>query len=270
MYNLKQKDFGNGQIQTRLYSHLVYTGNKKKPEFSTREFEENPFDDNNPVEVVKDFDEFEKRHNHSVYVSMTRAKNKIYDISRANTWDWFITLTLNKDYVNRYDYAECVKKVSKWLNHMRERCETDLKYLIVPEKHKDGAFHFHGLLKDAKGLEFKFSGKYDHKDRKIYNIGKYKLGWTTATKVDKNEAVTKYVTKYTTKELAESTFNRKKYWNSRNLNMPLERTEILDREEFNIAREVLLQDCQFFKESEYEVNQEPRNIYYYEHLREEV
>ena len=32
MYNVKIKNYGNGQVQTRIYSHLIYTGDKEKSE----------------------------------------------------------------------------------------------------------------------------------------------------------------------------------------------------------------------------------------------
>ena len=57
MYNVKIKNYGNGQIQTRIYSHLIYTGDKEKPE--KEELENNPFD-NQPVKEDFAFDELEK------------------------------------------------------------------------------------------------------------------------------------------------------------------------------------------------------------------
>ena len=57
MYNVKIKDYGNGQVQTRIYSHLVYTGEKEKPEKQEDIF--NPFD-GEKVKEVRDFNEFEK------------------------------------------------------------------------------------------------------------------------------------------------------------------------------------------------------------------
>ena len=88
MYNVKIKNYGNGQVQTRIYSHLIYTGDKEKPE--KEELENNPFN-NQPVKEVSDFDELEKEKERSLQISMKRAKGKIYDYSRANEWDWFVT-----------------------------------------------------------------------------------------------------------------------------------------------------------------------------------
>ena len=73
MYNVKIKNYGNGQVQTRIYSHLIYTGDKEKPE--KEELENNPFN-NQPVKEVSDFDELEKEKERSLQISMKRAKGK--------------------------------------------------------------------------------------------------------------------------------------------------------------------------------------------------
>ena len=38
------------------------------------------------------------------------------------------------------------KKVSKWLDHLH-RIAPKIRYMVVPELHKDGAYHFHGLTR---------------------------------------------------------------------------------------------------------------------------
>lgn len=152
----------------------------------------------------------------SAKVSMNRTINRVYHLARSNIWDWFITLTFNPEKVNRYDYDICVKKLKNWLDIVRRSCP-DFRYIIVPEKHKDGAFHFHGLIADCDGLNFVETSLFDESGRRIYNIGKYKLGWTTATQVADNEKVTKYLSKYITKDVCSVSFGKKRYWCSRNL-----------------------------------------------------
>ncbi|MSA03714.1 hypothetical protein GKG47_20125 [Lactonifactor sp. BIOML-A3] len=268
MYNVRIKNYGNGQVQTAIYSHPVYTGKKAEYE-STKEFETNPFN-NEKTLVIDDFDYFEKEHERSVLNSMKRSKNKIYDLTRANIWDWFVTLTLNPEKVNRYDYSDCTKKVSQWLKNMQKDCGLDFKYVVVPERHKDGAYHFHGLFSQCGNLDFVFSGHYDKQKREIYNIGKYKLGWATATKVSNNQAATKYMTKYVTKDLMEHTKNKKKYWASRNLNVPTEYTEMLDLSDARLLHEELVSfsDIQHYKSIGYEVGTARRNVSYYETIEE--
>ena len=57
MYNVKIKNYGNGQVQTRIYSHLIYTGDKEKKE--NEELEIKSYEDKPKKEVI-DFDELEK------------------------------------------------------------------------------------------------------------------------------------------------------------------------------------------------------------------
>lgn len=264
MYNVKIKNYGNGQVQTRIYSHLIYTGDKEKTE--KEELERNPFD-GEPTKEVRDFEELEKERERSLNSNMKRAKGKIYDYSRANVWEWFVTLTFAPDTVNRYDYTSCTKKLSEWLHNMRRDTETDFKYIVVPERHKDGAYHFHGLFAGCDSLGITFSGHCTNEGEKIYNIGRYKLGFTTATRVKQNEAVTKYITKYTTKDLMEHIKGKKKYWVSRNLNLPVETTYSLEDVEKQSLHSELTQDgCLFYKSCMYEVGTAVRNVRYYEHM----
>lgn len=149
-------------------------------------------------------------------VSLNRTVNRLYYLARSNYWDWFVTLTFDPEKVDRYDYSACVKKLSLWLNNCRKKC-SDMGYLVVPEQHKDGAWHFHGLFSNCDGLGFVNSGKRDEDGKPIYNIGAYKLGFTTATKVVDLERVSKYICKYVTKDLCAVTFGKKRYWASKNL-----------------------------------------------------
>lgn len=73
----------------------------------------------------------------------------IYDIARSDCWEWFLTYTFEQSKVDRYDYSWCSQKMSDWLKNMRRVCP-DMKYIVVPEQHKDGAWHFHGLFKNCK------------------------------------------------------------------------------------------------------------------------
>lgn len=145
----------------------------------------------------------------SVRSSRNRTVNKVYHIARSNTWDWFVTLTFNPEKVDSFDYEACVKKLSVWLMHCR-RSAPDLGYIMVPEKHPtSGRFHFHGLFRDADGLGFKDSGHVDKSGNRIYNIGSYKLGFTTATRVGDQARVTRYIAKYISKDVCEVAFREK-------------------------------------------------------------
>ena len=280
MYNVKLKHYKRGETQVSIFNYAVHDGTLSNAEKQRRELikrlgigkSRNPFDKEFCTEVSFGFNEIDKwldmdkeKHERSVKNSCNRAKKEIYDLSRANNWDYFVTLTFNSDKVNRYDYDDCVKKLSQWLKDCRKRsCGADFKYLVVPERHKDGAFHFHGLFANCDGLNFTDSGYKDKKGRIIYNIGKYKLGFTTATKIDSNEAVCKYITKYTTKELAEHAKNKKKYWASRNLDKPIVETFLLDKDIRTVLEEELRNSADFYKNIEFKIKDRECRIEYYE------
>jgi len=76
-----------------------------------------------------------------------RARAAVADLGRANAFHYFVTFTLDATKINRYDEAITVKELRRWLSHQVQR--RGLVYVLVPERHQDGALHFHGLINDA-------------------------------------------------------------------------------------------------------------------------
>lgn len=139
----------------------------------------------------------------NVAKAIRRAKNKIFDIALCNDWEWFATLTFD-DKNNRYDNKQISKAVKTWCRNMVNR--HNLKYILVPELHKDGAIHLHGLISGDVGASKAFTpnNKPIFQNRKrVYNIGRWSGGFSTATKVKDNLAVSKYITKYITKDITK-------------------------------------------------------------------
>lgn len=105
-----------------------------------------------------------------------RARSAVRDLGMCNDWSWFVTLTLDPQRINRYDPAEVVRHLNHWLdNHVRRH---GLKYVLVPEHHKDGAIHFHGFFNDA--LPVVPSGHRDKGGHPIYNLPSWGWGFSTA------------------------------------------------------------------------------------------
>lgn len=188
----------------------------------TMQFEKEPV----PYEDLQE--DVERKKQRSLRSSMGRTVNAIYNISRANTWDWFITLTFNPAKVDSLNYGETVKKLSQWIKNIRRICP-DMGYIIVPEKHKSGRYHFHGLFRNCEGLGFVPTDKRTSKGDVIYNVGKYRLGWTTATIIQDQSRVVKYIAKYINKDLCQVAFNKRRYWSSRNLSDPDVQEVMLDK-----------------------------------------
>ena len=152
--------------------------------------------------------------------SVKRAKDKIFEIALANNWDYMVTLTLDGDKIDRYSSEEVLKVISKWLDNKVQR--NNLRYLIVPEYHKDKAIHFHGLM--SGDVKIKHSGTYKIPGKKapvkintltrrkldknspnikdVFNVVGFPYGFSTAVKIEGNsERVAMYMTKYIVKDL---------------------------------------------------------------------
>lgn len=251
MYNIRIKRFAGSGVQISLYSTLVEEkdkGEKKKPREKEHEWLFNPF-------TGEMWDSLEdKNKSESLRVSYIRTINSIYDIARCNTWDWFFTFTFAPDKVkDRYDYAELSKVMSQWLRNIHKRKCPDMVYLVVPEQHKDGAWHFHGLFANCEGLTMVDSGKQDDKSRPIYNIHDFKLGFTTATAVGDSAKACSYLVKYITKELCAATPNMRRYWASRNCVRPVEEFCILEGDYMEKLQKLMV-DSKHYKsvENEYQ------------------
>ena len=129
--------------------------------------------------------------------SMRRAKSRVRRLALANDFRWFVTLTLSPDKVDRYDASQVVRKLSNWCSNQVKR--RGLKYILVPERHKDGALHFHGFFSDA--LEASASGHRDKQGHMIYNLPGWSLGFTAAIEVYGDYAgAVAYVCKYIGKQ----------------------------------------------------------------------
>lgn len=127
-----------------------------------------------------------------------RAKAQLLELANANDFDIFFTLTLAPDKIDRYDYKAAVKKFGQWMaDRVRRR---GLRYVAVPELHKDGAVHFHGLC-NSEGCQLVDAHRRDKAGRKIYNLGDWTIGFTTAVQLDgSREAVAHYISKYILKQ----------------------------------------------------------------------
>jgi hypothetical protein len=150
--------------------------------------------------------------------SLRRAKQGAYDIVHNNTWDYFVTITFNGQVVDRYNYESVAKKLSQTLKNIKKRQAKQLQYIFVPECHKDGAIHFHGLINGVEGLEIYDSGKKDSTRRKIYKSDEFeKLGFTDLSEIRDSSKAGTYILKYMTKSMGFQ-LEGKKYWASRGLN----------------------------------------------------
>lgn len=169
-------------------------------------------------EAVRDGSTVEKKE----IENGARAIQMVYDLARGTKWDWFITLTFSPEEVDRFDYDACAALVLKFTQSLRWY---NCLYMIIPEQHKSGAWHFHGLIKGDLPVTLARNpqGKliFDNKRRPIYNVINFKVGFSTATQIGDSDKTVSYITKYLTKDkMAKVPKGKKRYWASRGLPKP--------------------------------------------------
>ena len=156
--------------------------------------------------------------------SIRRARKTMKDYVLCNHFDIFATFTIGTD---RYNDERSIKRMLTWLKNQRNR-NGKFRYIVVTERHKDGALHFHALIGGYTGnLAYAInpnSGGYisDKRGDFVRNFSEYKLGNNTAKIIDNKEGSTKtayYLQKYVGKDLTAS-FGKKRYWVSRGLKKP--------------------------------------------------
>lgn len=179
--NTKAKIYPNGQQKITLCSKAIFKIDERMV----------------PVEFTEPISKPKDMSNDVRMDSMKRAKERIFDIAMCNDFDYFVTWTLSPEEINRYDSQEVSKKLKIFLKNKVTR--NNARYLVIPEHHKDGAIHMHGLLSG----DFKLvNSGHETKDGKtIWNMPQWSLGWSTAIELTgEKEAVSRYITKYVTKE----------------------------------------------------------------------
>lgn len=173
-------------------------------------------------------DRAKKRDSESVedyvptYSSLSRTRTLIKDLILCNDFELFCTFTFDPKKIDSFNYNTVYGAMSRWLHHQQTKSrEKNISffYLIVPEQHKSGRWHFHALISGYTGA-LKDSGLKTTSLRPIYNITSFRSGYTTAVPVDSREGVAEYVSKYITKEFIQM-FNRKRFFCSRGLKRPV-------------------------------------------------
>ena len=182
--------------------------------------------------------------------SLRRTKIQMNMLLNMNDFYWFWTLTFDKERVDRTDDNAVLNCYEKYVNNVSKQCPT-FKYMTFPERHEDGCIHFHllvaGLTPKQMGLvnsgkvccswatkkkgicsrEYYEKTKHLHEqDRKetdgetIFNVTKFAYGLTTASRICSRERCYSYVKKYVEKALGSTNTYMKRFYCSKNLNVP--------------------------------------------------
>lgn len=158
--------------------------------------------------------------------SIRRTRTTLEDLCICNKFDLFCTFTFDPKRYNSKSVNFCRLYMRNWLHNTKNRSSEHLQYLVVPELHKSGAIHFHALLRGYEG-KLKDS-KHCQNGRRVYNLANWHFGFSTAVKIDNQEAVSRYIRKYITKDMLLLP-GKKRYFCSQGLERPVKRqNELLE------------------------------------------
>lgn len=108
--------------------------------------------------IVQFYDDRERhgpgpRENHKTYdeklpSSISRTKRVVLELALCNPWDYFVSLTIAPDH-DRDHLKATFPVILQWLRDQRKKGQ-QLDYLLIPERHKKGTWHFHGFLRGVR------------------------------------------------------------------------------------------------------------------------
>lgn len=150
--------------------------------------------------------------------NITRSRNKIIEYGLCNDFDYFCTFTLDKKKYDRHNLPEFISHLGIFIQNLNARTAADIKYVLIPERHKDGAWHLHGFM---MGIPKKMLQLFDAKDkrklppfilkglkngRQLYDFPAYreKFGYCCLEPVKNKIASTMYMCKYMSKEISSN------------------------------------------------------------------
>lgn len=148
--------------------------------------------------------------------SISRTKSRIRELALCNQWEYFVTFTLSAEKYDRYNLPNYIKDLGVFIKNYNRLHNCNVKYILIPEQHEDGAWHLHGFF---LGLQTEFLSQFTQEmhlpyqilrklqnGQAVYSWDAYatRFGWCTLEPIRNPEAASSYITKYVTKDVARS------------------------------------------------------------------
>lgn len=150
----------------------------------------------------------------SLRCSLSRTKKRIRELALTNDFRYFVTLTINSNSCDRYSLSQCQDLIKKKMKAYKRKYN-DLAYIFITEKHKDGAFHFHGLMKGLSDSDI-YENNFGYLSSHFFDS----IGYNSFSIIKNYNKTCNYILKYITKDCIKND-NNQIYFRSRNLKEPL-------------------------------------------------
>lgn len=159
--------------------------------------------------------------------NLCRAKSTVLSLALCNDWEYYVTFTLDSNKYDRYNLPKFIKDLSQFIRDLRKK-GYDISYLLIPEMHRDCAWHMHGLMNGLPVNELVNFQLGKHPVDLVYSSYKNwvryenKFGYNTVDVVRSKSAVSRYILKYISKGMTESSLpaGAKLYYCSQGLKRP--------------------------------------------------
>lgn len=155
--------------------------------------------------------------------NLSRAKATVKELAICNSWDFWCTFTIDPAKYDRHNLDNYFRDFAKFLNNYNSyNCPSEhkVKYLLVPEQHKDGAWHLHGFIKGIKPKDLIINDN-GYLTWKQYNK---KFGFISMDKIRNMDKCSSYILKYMTKDTDKNVtdLHRHLYYASQGLERSVE------------------------------------------------
>lgn len=127
----------------------------------------------------------------SLASSISRSRRYIREYALANPFEYFCTLTVKSE-DSRFHLDKVQEELRKIFKKIKRK-NKDFIYLFITEKHKDGAYHFHGLIGG-------YNNFYNNNNGFLSSHDFDTLGFQSFSKIKNLTKVSNYILKYITKE----------------------------------------------------------------------
>ena len=177
--------------------------------------------------------------------SLRQSTDAFWGYALSNKWDYFITLTTDKRKVDRFDDEE-VKALWRACRQRLQRFDPNVKILLLPERHKNCALHFHGLVAVEKQFTLRLhmiegNQQYSATGAPLFEFPFWDFGIASCAIISSSEYVFRgerlaeaidesgnvrttsqrrvvaYLSKYMGKEFGQLGYNKKHFYRTRNV-----------------------------------------------------
>lgn len=113
-----------------------------------------------------------------------------------------MTISTKIKQYDRYDLELCIDNIKKLMKKIKRQSTKeggDFKYIFITEQHKDGAYHFHGMMKHLPKNDI-YTNKNGYLSSHLIDT----MGFNSFSPIKEYNKCCNYLTKYITKNCCKT------------------------------------------------------------------